>query len=193
MSGVDGDPISDGMQLLVLGGPIAPDCSDALYFEAPAETLFTTPVGVKGLRVSENGHKLVFTTFPFENVHADDPYPDNQKTLIARILNWFGAETGAEGGALHRLALEQNAPNPFNPVTTITFAVPAGAERVELTVYNVAGRAVRSLVEGPLEPGTQKVVWDGRDDAGRSLASGVYFARLAAGGESVVRKMTLLK
>lgn len=193
MSGMDGDPISDGMSLYVLGGPIAPDCSDALYFEAPAETLFTTPVGVKALRVDENNHKLVYTAFPFENIRADDPCPDNQRTLVARILNWFGAETGVESGTVHRLALEQNAPNPFNPVTTIAFAVPEGAGRVRLRIYNVAGRMVRELVDADLEPGAHRVVWDGRGDTGRSLASGVYFARLTTGRESLVRKMTLLK
>ncbi|MBN2565580.1 MAG: M6 family metalloprotease domain-containing protein [Candidatus Eisenbacteria bacterium] len=193
MSGVDGDPISDGMSLIVLGGPIPPACSDALYPTAPAETLFTTPVGVKGLTVEENGHKLAFTSFPFENVRKDDPYPDNQKTLIARILDWFGAETGIESDMIHSLALRQNAPNPFNPTTTIAFTVPDGADRVELTIYNVAGQAVRRLVDGVLESGPGKEVWDGTDDAGRSLASGVYFARLSVDNEAVVRKMTLLK
>jgi M6 family metalloprotease-like protein len=193
MSGVDGDPISNGMSLFVLGGPIAPDCSDAVYFSAPAETLFTTPVGVKGIRVGESGHKLVYTAFPFENVKVADPYPDNQKTLIARVLNWFGAETGVESGPTHRLALEQNAPNPFNPITTISFSVPESAGPVELTVYNVAGQAVRKLVDGELDPGPHNVIWDGRDGDGRSLASGVYFARLTTGREAVSRKMTLLK
>ena len=92
-----------------------------------------------------------------------------------------------------RLVLRQNVPNPFNPLTTIAFTVPANAGSVELTVYNVAGERVSTLASGDVSPGPHAAVWDGRDDAGRRVASGVYFVRLAAGAASEERKIVLLK
>jgi hypothetical protein len=181
------------MALMVLGGPILPGSSDAVVPAAPADSIFSTPVGIKGIKVEEGGHKLVFLSFPFENAPIDDPDPDNQSTLVARILEWFGSTTGIATDDISRLAMRQNAPNPFNPVTKIAFTVPENAGSVTLTVYNVSGRVVRRLVDGPLSAGPHSVAWNGRDDSGENLASGVYFARLAAGGESLLKKMTLLK
>ncbi|MBN2172352.1 MAG: right-handed parallel beta-helix repeat-containing protein, partial [Candidatus Krumholzibacteriota bacterium] len=89
--------------------------------------------------------------------------------------------------------LAQNAPNPFNPVTEIRFGLPAPAA-VTLTVFDVAGRRVRRLLAGEILPaGVHRVVWQGRDDTGRPLASGVYLYRIVAGDYVATRKMTLLK
>lgn len=89
-------------------------------------------------------------------------------------------------------ALGQNYPNPFNPETKITFALPSASE-VTLTIYNVLGREVRTLVASTLEAGQHTVTWDSRDNAGAVTASGVYFYRLDAGTYSTTRKMMLLK
>ncbi|MFH1866010.1 MAG: FlgD immunoglobulin-like domain containing protein, partial [Candidatus Eisenbacteria bacterium] len=72
------------------------------------------------------------------------------------------------------------------------FTVPEGAGRVNLTVHYVTGRVVRTLVDEELPAGPALAVWDGTDDHGRPLASGIYFARLASNEESAFRKMTLL-
>lgn len=91
--------------------------------------------------------------------------------------------------------LEPNVPNPFNPVTSITYSIPdaLGASPVRLGVYHPSGRLVRTLVVGREGPGTHTVVWDGTDMTGRSVASGVYFYRLDAGGEALTERMVLLK
>ncbi|UCF78196.1 MAG: T9SS type A sorting domain-containing protein [Candidatus Eiseniibacteriota bacterium] len=89
-------------------------------------------------------------------------------------------------------SLEQNIPNPFNPVTVIRFSI-AEAGRVELVVFDVAGRPVRRLAEGARGVDRYEVVWDGRDDAGRTVASGVYIYRLEAPGYKESRKMVLLR
>jgi hypothetical protein len=76
-----------------------------------------------------------------------------------------------------------NAPNPFNPSTVVSFSVPEGGTRqCAVTIYDVAGRAVRVLLRAPLAAGHHELRWDGRDDAGSSVASGVYFARLLVEG-----------
>ncbi|MDQ1306121.1 MAG: FlgD ig protein, partial [Actinomycetota bacterium] len=90
-------------------------------------------------------------------------------------------------------ALGNNYPNPFNPATTIKYALPE-AGFVKLEVYNVVGQAVRTLVAGQQNAGRYVVQWDASDDSGRSLSSGIYFYRLQAGGEFLeVKKMLLLK
>jgi hypothetical protein len=92
-----------------------------------------------------------------------------------------------------RTALHQNVPNPFNPVTTIRFDL-ARTGHVSLRIYDVAGRAVRTLVNDTMKAAADhEVVWDGRDDAGTQVSSGVYFYRLEAGTVSDVRKMVLMR
>jgi sugar lactone lactonase YvrE len=88
--------------------------------------------------------------------------------------------------------LGPNSPNPFNPATQIAYELPEAAE-VRLTVYNALGQEVRALVQGRQEAGYYRVTWDGRDAAGRSVSSGLYFYRLTSGGFAETRKMLLLK
>ena len=94
---------------------------------------------------------------------------------------------------MHKLVLEQNVPNPFNPWTEIAFTVPEDPGLVTLTIHNISGQLVRTLVSGELSAGPAVAVWDGLDESGRQMASGVYLARLQAAGESAYRKMMLLK
>ncbi len=90
-------------------------------------------------------------------------------------------------------ALANNYPNPFNPATTIRYALPQAAD-VELTVYNVVGQAVRTLVAEHQSAGRYVVEWDATNESGHSLSSGLYFYHLQAGGEfREVKKMLLLK
>ena len=88
--------------------------------------------------------------------------------------------------------LQQNAPNPFNPVTVIGFSV-ARAGRVSLRVYDVSGRCVRTLVDGVKEVNWYEVSWDARDDSGRTMPSGVYVYKLAAPYQAEARKMVLAR
>ena len=88
--------------------------------------------------------------------------------------------------------LKPNYPNPFNPVTRIDFDLPQSI-RVDVSVFNLLGRKVISLLNGPVEAGLHSVEWDGTDDSGRRVASGVYFYRLTTPTLSETRKMVLLK
>ncbi len=89
--------------------------------------------------------------------------------------------------------LLQNYPNPFNSSTTIMVRIP-GERRVRLEVISLLGQTVRTLLDGWCKPGTYSVVWDGCDDRGGGVASGVYFYRLVSQGEPVqTRKLTILK
>lgn len=88
--------------------------------------------------------------------------------------------------------LRQNYPNPFNPATVIEYDLPKACE-VKIEIYNVLGQRVRTLVHEMQEPAYKKIFWDGRDDGGNEISSGVYFYRLEAGTFVECRKMTLLK
>ncbi|MBD3349020.1 MAG: T9SS type A sorting domain-containing protein [Candidatus Eisenbacteria bacterium] len=103
-----------------------------------------------------------------------------------------GSEPENERGLPATFTLRQNAPNPFNPVTTIRYELPVDSD-VLVSVYNVAGKLVRTLVDGRVEAGYHRAVWDGTDEKGRSVASGVYMYRLTAGGHRSRRMMVLLK
>ncbi|MBN4076203.1 S8 family serine peptidase [Gemmatimonas aurantiaca] len=88
--------------------------------------------------------------------------------------------------------LEQNYPNPFNPSTTIAYSLPRAGE-VSLVVYNTLGQRVRMLLSGRQSAGENKVVWDGTDDSGRQVASGMYLYRLVTSETVINRKMVFLK
>jgi hypothetical protein len=99
---------------------------------------------------------------------------------------------GVPEGTMGRFGLLQNAPNPFNPKTTIAFNLPASTD-VTLEIYDVAGRRVTTLVNERLGAGEHRVEWNGVASTGERVASGVYFYKLTAGEENVSKKMVLLK
>jgi len=99
---------------------------------------------------------------------------------------------GVNSGLPAEYALEQNYPNPFNPSTKIAFALPM-AGKVEISVYNVLGQEVNTLVNEELTAGNHTIEWDGRNNSGGSVSSGIYFYRIVAGDFSQTKKMLMLK
>ena len=89
-------------------------------------------------------------------------------------------------------ALHNNYPNPFNPVTNITYDI-ASATDVTLEIYNVMGQRVRTLAQGSHEPGRYRVMWNATNDYGQSLSSGMYIYRIQAGDFVSVKKLILMK
>jgi flagellar hook assembly protein FlgD len=88
--------------------------------------------------------------------------------------------------------LSQNYPNPFNPSTKIEFTLSKSGF-VTLQIYDILGRKVRTLVSEHLSSGYKSVIWDGKNDDGKDIASGVYFYQLRVGDFSEPKKMVLLK
>jgi plastocyanin len=112
------------------------------------------------------------------------------------VVNVAPATPVSEKPQLAGLALFQNSPNPFNPSTQIVFEIPgtSGTTRhTSLRIYNLQGRLVRTLVSEPLAPARHTVIWNGRNDNGEVMASGVYVYRLSTEGLTVSRQMTLMK
>ena len=103
-----------------------------------------------------------------------------------------GQDISENASPTERTALLANFPNPFNPSTTIQYTLREEAP-VALTVFNVHGREVRTLIRGTEQAGPHEAVWDGKDNHGRGVGSGLYFYLLRAGDFQDTRKMVLLK
>ncbi len=88
--------------------------------------------------------------------------------------------------------LHQNYPNPFNPQTTIKYDIPAKSF-VQLSIYNLKGQLVKNLVRENKEAGRHSLIWNGKDESGRSVGSGIYYYRLETKGNTQTRKMLLIK
>jgi subtilisin family serine protease len=145
-------------------------------------------------------HASVYFAFQF-NYIID---PDTRAGVLGRVLSWLstaaeviGKDTAEERETPEipdRLTLAQNYPNPFNPATTIQFGVPANLSgRAELRIYNVKGELVKTLFEGPVTPGIHTYRWNGTNDSGRQVTSGIYFCRFVCGDERMTKKMVLLR
>jgi hypothetical protein len=136
-----------------------------------------------GNRVSA-GVRTLFT-FSGEGAIVEVSAADSYGRLLdvsARPTAQLPTETG----------LGQNYPNPFNPATMLKFSLVEAGE-VQLIVYDIAGRKIQTLVSTRLESGFYDITWDGRNGRGEDVASGVYFARLVAGGKSESVKMSLVR
>jgi hypothetical protein len=110
--------------------------------------------------------------------------------ILASFEDLTGVGDGLEIDFPERL--EQNRPNPFNPVTEIRYSLPA-AGRARLAVYDARGRLLRELFAGEQPAGPGSVTWDGRDGAGRAVASGVYLYRLETATGTQAKRMLLIK
>jgi hypothetical protein len=162
------------------------------------------------IRGTPEGYTILGGQSPFPRDYIIDPdgivqyaATEYRPTEISAIIERY-LPTGVGGGGKGKVpgpglprgfALRQNYPNPFNPSTVIRYDLdPAGgAVEVDLSVFTVRGRRVRTLVSGRVEPGPHEVTWDGRDGRALDLPSGVYLYRLETPRGASVRKMLLVK
>jgi hypothetical protein len=144
-------------------------------------------------------HASVYFSFNFNYIQEDS----RRAAILERALDWLAGATSMESDVAmqkatpnlpDRLTLGRNYPNPFNPVTQIQIGVPAGiTSQLDLKIYNVRGQLVKTVFVGTAPPGFHTFTWDGKNDRGVSVASGIYFARFAADRAVLTRKMILLK
>jgi hypothetical protein len=155
----------------------------AFTVPAPGEATVDLMLGLAGVELtSVNG-----TLLGVESMGAT-------QSLDYRVPN-DGEGVGPGASLPKAFSLAQNHPNPFNPSTTINYQIPdeVGSVQFRLNVYNIRGKLVRTLDQGLKGAGTYSVFWDGTDDHGRKVSSGVYFYRFSSSAFNATRKMIMLK
>ncbi|MHB9030894.1 MAG: FlgD immunoglobulin-like domain containing protein [Candidatus Latescibacterota bacterium] len=104
----------------------------------------------------------------------------------------FLTPSAVDDATPNAFTLHQNMPNPFNPSTTISFTLPKPG-LANLSVFSITGQKIRTLLSRPMSAGAHSVVWDGRDENGKAVSSGIYIARLRAGKHTANRRMALVR
>ncbi len=174
----------------------------AAFQLSPSDLIGGPEFGVGGVTY-DGSFRTVFTTFGIEFVGSGS-VPNNilsVDTLMMRVMKFFSTKRITGVGDDYRsevlpnsFSLDQNYPNPFNPTTTISYSVSANkSDRTKLIVYNTLGQKVKTLVDKVESVGHYTVIWDGRDETGTTVASGVYLYRLEIGKNQESKKMMLLK
>ncbi|MBN2070173.1 MAG: T9SS type A sorting domain-containing protein [Candidatus Krumholzibacteriota bacterium] len=155
--------------------------------------------GVQSLGQNSHGYDKRTMWLGFSLSQAIEPWPDGRvvrNNILGDILQYFGECVNADmtGNEETPLAnrLSQCYPNPFNPATTLEFSI-AEKGPVTLSVFNVAGQLVKTLVNDIREAGSHRVMWDGKNEAGRDVASGIFFCKIETAGFSDTKKMVLLR
>ncbi len=173
----------------VTAGDLLDQQSELTFLKNVGESLDVS-VAVTGLNVGFSGSGDLFVIAAAEMIDVAD--------LSIKVRGYDNSQLefrmDEKSGSLapRVFALNPNYPNPFNPMTKISFSLPE-AQDVRLAVYGVDGRLVATLLNETRGPGLHEVIWNGQDSTGRQAASGMYFYRIEAGPYSQVHKMTLMK
>jgi subtilisin family serine protease len=175
--------LHDNMAIRIRSGLEWLTCSPASG-TIPAGGSVDLTVGMNAAGMELGAHTGLLT------IVSDDPLNPSVDVPVTMMVSDMSPV--GETGLPRVTVLNQNVPNPFNPQTTVKFALPHSG-KVELKIYDVRGAAVRTLVSGHLEAGQHEAVWQGRDDAGRRVPSGVYFSRLVTDDGVLTRRMTMIK
>jgi hypothetical protein len=119
-------------------------------------------------------------------------YVDSNGGLYFDASSFTAVEDEVEDKPIRRFSLDQNYPNPFNPITKIEFVLSRSGQ-VKIEIFNILGEKVKTLMDQHLKAGRQLVEWDGKDESGEEVASGVYFYRLQTKDFAETKKMVLMK
>lgn len=175
-----------GVDCRVTGGQLLAEQGDLVFLQNIDRNGLDANLALMGNGQSFSGHgELLRVTVP-EDVNLSGA------VIKARGLDNADLEGATTSALPSRFIAHANYPNPFNPSTTIGFDLPSRLP-VRLTIHSVDGALVRTLVNEVREAGTQSVIWDGRNNAGQTVASGAYFYRISAGSERSSHKMLLMK
>jgi len=178
------------------GVPLIPE-RDVQFEINPATETGNQPLSAfssqtAALKVARGKYRLVYFAFGFEGILT----VANRAVIMDRVLKWLlSTETGVADPSSNRpfnFALDQNYPNPFNPATVIHYQLPRATD-TKLEIYNLRGQRVVTLVDRREAAGYFSLIWDGRDEYGTQVASGVYFYRIEMEGFVKVRKLVLLR
>ncbi len=140
-----------------------------------------------------NQDRTIGIEYVFNNRYAEGAAVlANQRAL--KFTTGSSYITSLDDGAIRPMRFEshQNYPNPFNQSTVISFELPQSSQ-TRLDIFDLLGRRIRTFADRPLEAGKHSVIWDGADETGSPVASGIYFCKIVAAGEESIRKMVLIR
>jgi len=125
---------------------------------------------------------------------GDDEFPLDPDGTYIEIGRFYFEQVGIEDNTIvqEKDYLQQNYPNPFNPTTTINYSLKENS-KVSLDIYNIKGQKVKQLISDHLSAGHHSIVWNGKDDKGKTVSSGIYFYKLKTENFEKTKKMILLK
>jgi hypothetical protein len=211
--GPRGDPQSDSEGYRIMSCVPPEECVETTVASDVRFMMTSGPFSMEPGQV----HRIV-VAFVFANaigdpdsleVYGDPPRPDPNDPVLAEFMQvihtarhlypFVGIEDDSRAGdsPLPRsFSLSQNYPNPFNPTTMIPFDIPDkndGKQLVTLTIYDLRGRHVKTLVSEELAPGNHQIVWNGRNEQGQQVSSGIYLYTLKSGDERYTRRMVVFK
>jgi hypothetical protein len=172
---------TSGFKVFSIANPAAPVLLDAYD---------TSPYGDDG--TGSDGYLGAWNAYPFAPsgiVYVSD-HPGG--LYLFSVEGFTGTITAVGDHKTQAFTLSQNQPNPFNPSTRIAFSLSRRA-LARLSIYDVNGARVATLVDGELPAGAHTVAWNGTDGRGETVASGVYYYRLDVGNDSATKSMVLLK
>ena len=136
-----------------------------------------------------SGTGLYTQNYPYQGYGLE--FLESTRNLLGGGLPSGVSESPAYGLPVS-FCLEQNYPNPFNPSTTIVFSLPHSG-RVRMTIFDLLGQAVKTLIDDSQPAGKAEVTWNGTDNANRPVAAGIYFCRLEMDSLVRLRKLILIK
>jgi hypothetical protein len=193
VSGVAGDPISDGMVMTPLTGSLNPSPDEISPFDDTATSLLVYGPAIShyraGLKVDKGTYKLIFLTFPFQAFTNEA----DRNQFMQRSVDWLFAPSSApEAGAGISPAGVRSWPNPARTGTDLHYTLAQGGD-VQMDIYGLDGSLVRRLRPGSQTSGEHALRWDGRDDSGSPVAAGMYFYRLRGPGAGPTGKLILTR
>ncbi len=212
LHGVKGDPVGGPNRTIAnagAGGANNQNSRDHVQPDAVAQACVvfdTTSNAVAGVRVEDaaKGSRVVFFGFGVEAIVARTGFA-SRESVLRSVIDWLNGVSAVEEregteDIPTRFTLSASYPNPlhagFSGATTVMrYQLPAEqfSKHVTLRVYDVLGREVRTLVDAPYQPGQFTAQWNGLDEQGQPAVSGVYFYKLEAGAQQVVRKLVLVR
>jgi hypothetical protein len=170
-------------------GCLPPDTLYVDYVLNPLEVDTAVSVDIHASSTPDSGW-VITTAMSLEDTNV------YRETLTHTLITYpNGVIVKTEPGIPKQFLLSQNYPNPFNPSTTITISIPSEqiGQEAGLSVYDVLGREVQRLFQGPLTAGTLVVTWNGRDAGNHAVSSGTYFYRFSTGQVNAIRSMQLIR
>jgi hypothetical protein len=171
-----------------VGGAVYLDEGDGYFEKAPKDMVTALPEQVTRVKATfDKPGRYVW------HCHILS-HEDHEMMRVLQVVPSAAKPIAADenAGTPNAYALDQNYPNPFNPSTQIRFQLPK-AQRVTLEIFNIRGQKVRTLIDSRYSAGSHEVVWNGLNNRGRQVASGIYVYKIRAGNFTQTRKMNLIR